>query len=396
MVEKTDFMSSEQNEEQKIVSAGKPIVGNFIMPDTQGTGDEGDGGEGDGDGGAGGEGNGGEGGGTGAGASAGEGSGAAELDDEKLIQALKDKGISFEGSIEDLKKKFEPEAPKPVDETDEEKAKKATAFEKRMLDHYIENGGTPEDFVALKAVASADLKSLSEYQIKKELKDEGFTDDQINAVLVERYYQLNPDEIEKGEGESDEDFTARVEAVKKKVAFGSKKLESKGSFIKKQAEDALSSLRLAIESKDLLEKKEAEFSSNVDEIVSKVPRKVTFELGKIEDIDIAPVQFEVTDDVIASVVETLKDPVKRNQFFYQDNQLNIANIANVMIRNQYLEKALKAVYLEAGDRQVKEFEKVFPGRNANEVGVGGNKAGNNGKKGVIVKAGKPQVAVRQN
>jgi hypothetical protein len=321
---------------------------------------------------------------------------AAEINDDQVKEYLEKKyGIPLdENGIEGLKEKLKPADPALTE--DQKKAAEA-AFEKRMLDHFIENGGTPEDFVALKQVASADLKLLSESEIRRELKENGFSEEDILAVLKERYYQINPEEITRDEeNESEEQFQARKALLEKKIAFGSKKFESKSSYIKKQAENALADLRAAITNQDLQKVEEAQISSKVEEIVSKIPRKLTFELGEINQEKIDPISYDVADAVVAEVTEMLKDPVKRKQFLQnEDGSLNLENIAGVLLRNKYLESALKATYVEARNREVEKVEKIFPGRAPKEVGLGGADTGNkNGRAGHLVSKGKPERVVR--
>lgn len=324
-----------------------------------------------------------------------------ELSDEQLKAIFAKKGIEgFDGNFETLKEKLKPAAPAGAgaEPTAEEKAAAELAFEKRMLDHFIENGGTPETFVQLKQIASTDLKSLSDAQIRIELKEAGFDEDEIKAVLVERYYQINPEELEQGEDESEEDFDKRKKQIEKKVAYGSKKLESKSTHIKKEAEQALNTLREAINLKDLLGKKETEISSKVDEVVSKIPRKLTFELGMVNDQQISPVEYNVSEDDVAQVAAVLKDPATRKQLLYnEDNSLNLDRISDLLLKEKMFESAIKAVYLEGGDRQVALVETVFPGVKARDIGVGGNSgSAKNGRKGHIVSAGQPTPAVQKS
>lgn len=385
-----------------IVSAGKPSIATFTKPAEQND----NGGAAAADAGAG---------------AAGDGKKPELTDAEKAaaIEAEKNKlpdlsddqtnkliskalGIeNFDGNIDAIKEKLKPAAAaqSPEDIEKEKKANEA-AFDKRMLDHFIANGGSAENFVALKQVAAADLKALSESEIRRELKDNGFSDDDITTVLKERYYQINPEELTQGENETADEFEKRKALTEKKIAFGSKKLESKSSFIKKQAVDALGVLREAINFQDLQKAEEAKLSSKADELAKKLPRKLTFELGFLDDKNtkkIDPIEYDVSENDIAEVVDTLKDPEKRNKFlFNEDNSLNLDNVGAVMLRNKYLESALKASYLEGGNRQVSEFEKIFPGRIAKDIGVGGASGGGGGRKGVIASAGKPQVVVRNS
>jgi hypothetical protein len=89
---------------------------------------------------------------------------------------------------------------------------------------------------------------------------------------------------------------------------------------------------------------------------------------------------------------TLKDPGKLKQFLYNtDNSLNLDNLSKVMLENNYLKEALKEVFSQGGTRQVEAFEKIFPGRIAKEVGVGGATGGSGqGRKGVLVSRGEPE------
>lgn len=322
-----------------------------------------------------------------------EGEKPVEMTDEQLKKVLEGRGIKIEGDFESLKNKLNAPAP-GAEKTPEQKAEEEKAFEKRMLDHFIANGGSLETFMNLKQVASMDLKELSAAQVKIELEKEGFTPEEINTVLKERYYQLNPEELAQGENETPEEFAARKALVEKKIAFGSKKLESKSAHIKKQAEEGLAGLRSAIETQDLLAAKEAEFVSRIDTVASKLPSKVTIELGKVNDQQQAPVEYEVKPEDVAELVSTLKDPAKRkNILFNEDNSMNLEAVANMMLRNKILEGAVKAGYIEGGNRQVEQFEKIFPGRTAKDIGVGGAPSGTTlGRKGVFKEAGKPEYA----
>lgn len=328
-----------------------------------------------------------------------------ELSDDQLKKLFADKGIEgFDGNFETLKEKLaKANAPAVTEPTAEEKKLAEAAMDKKMLDRYIETGGTAEAYVALKQIASMDLRELSVAELKSWLKEKKFTDEEIDDVVKERYYQLNPDELQKNKTwdeensawkeESDDDFNKRKEFLKKKVAAFSPKLDSRGIYTKQKAEGVLNTLRESIKADELAVTKEAQFSSMVDEFSKKLPREITFELGEINKIKQDPVVFKVSDADVAEVADTFKDPAKRQQFlFNEDKTLNHANLMNVMLRNKYLESALKATYIEGGNRQVAALEKVFPGA-AHALGVGGAPQQNKqGRKGVFVSAGQPEVA----
>lgn len=325
-----------------------------------------------------------------------------ELSEEQLKELFAKKGIEgFDGNFDTLKQKLEKaERPADTQPTDEEKKLAESALEKRMLDYHIANGGTPEQFVALKQIAAIDLKELSVAEIKKEMKENGFNEDEINHILKERYYQLNPEEeiglLDQKDDETDVDFEARKknqeEFLKKKVSYGSKKLESRSTHTKQNAEGILNNLREAIKAEDNAKQKETEWLSKVDDYSKKAPRTVTLELGKLNEAKLDPVQYDVTEADIAEVVDTLKDSSKRQQYFFnEDNSLNLSKIGDLMLRNKILESAVKAGFIEGGNRQVAIFQKTFPG-SAHALGVGGSQAQPAKRKGVIASAGQPEVS----
>lgn len=307
-------------------------------------------------------------------------SGATEVIKEKVQPSFtedqkkeyfKSIGIDYEGD-EQIKEKFTKQSQAPATETDEQKQEKAKLKDKRKLDLFISNGGTVEQFVAIKNFAEADLSQLSANTLKMELSDAGFDDAQIEEIIQERYYQTPDDVIDLLGDESQKTL-----AKKKKELF-TNKLTNRSAHIKSQAAAALSTLEQAIETEDLMKQREQETLSNIDEQFKKLPRKSTFEIGEINGIAISPIESEVPESEITEVRDMMKDPAKRNQFLYnQDGSVNITNITGVLAENKILKSALKVAYHEAGNRQVAIFEKTFPGRSAYEVGVGGSKAAAN-------------------
>ncbi len=286
---------------------------------------------------------------------------------------------------EEFKAEYEKRFPTEAALTDEQKQKAEAAFEKRMLDLYVDNGGKIEEFSLLKQVASTDLTELSKAELTKELKAAGFNETEIAAIQKERYYQLDEAELEQLEDETAKEF------AKRKAEYGKNKLEGKGKMIKENAVDFLNNLKEAVNQKDFFTKKESEFSSNVDEYFSKVERKITLQLGKAGDADISPVEFEVPEDAITAARDTLKNIATRKQLlFNKDGSLNHANIGELILKANMFDSAAKTAYLEGGTRQVTEFEKRFPFRSATALGVGGSST-NLDTKGKVVSAGKPQM-----
>lgn len=293
---------------------------------------------------------------------------------------------------EELKAEYEKRFPTQAALTDEEKQKQAEAFEKRMLDLYVENGGKIEEFAALKQVASQDLTELSKAELTKELKAIGITDQsQIDAIQKERYYQIEQAEIDEIEDEEEKAL------AQKKFDYGKSKFENKGKILKENAEDFLNNLKEAVNQKDFFTKRENEVSANVDEHFSKLEKKMTLQLGKVDDTEIPLVEYEVPQEVIDKARARLNTTASRKQLlFNQDGSINHTNLADLVLKAELFESgtAAKTAYLTGADREVQKFEKIFPYRTASALGTGTSQQ-NNGSTGKVAGIGKVQ-KVRMN
>lgn len=321
-----------------------------------------------------------------------------EFTEEQLQSFFEAKGIKYEG-LDKLKEKVDYVIPEhKAEETPEQKEAHAKAEEKRILDYYIANGGTAETYVAVKSLLASDLTEVSIAEIRKEMKEAGFDEDETNAVLKERYYQVKTDEIdtvvdklEQGVDEDDTAYEARKVAYKasleKKIAYGNKKIEARKATIKTKAENFISGLKEAIKAEDLQKEEEVQTVSKVDAALKELPRKMTLQLGKVNDQDISPVEYEVSEESIAKVSAILKDPAQRKQFLNnQDGSLNVSKIAELMVRNEQLENIAKVALLEGGTREVEKLRKIFPS-NPQALGVGGASGASKAASGNVTQRG---------
>jgi len=288
---------------------------------------------------------------------------------------------------EELKAEYEKRFPATAAQTDEEKQKQADAFEKRMLDLYVEGGGKIEEFALLKQVANQDLTELSKSELTKELKAIGITDQaQIDAIQKERYYQIEQAEIDEIEDETEKAL------AQKKFDYGKAKFENKGKIVKENAEDFLNNLKEAVNQKDFFTKRENEVSANVDEHFSKLEKKMTLQLGKVDNTEIPPVEYEVPQEVIDKARARLNTTAARKQLlFNQDGSINHTNLADLVLKAELFESgtAAKTAYLTGADREVEKFEKIFPYRSASALGTGTSQQ-NNGSAGKVAGIGKVQ------
>lgn len=301
-----------------------------------------------------------------------------------LKEMFGDENFDVEAAKEKLK-------PTPAEPTEEEKKKVQSEKELRLLKLFVEQGGTPEQYNEIKNIANGDKVELSKKKALAELMSNGFSEAEANEMMKQEFYQIELDNIEQDfENETDEEFEARKKSYQKRVEYGAKKLERYSSYEQTQAAGILKSLSEAIESKDLEAKEEAAISSNVDELLSKLPRKQTIELGKYNDVQLAPVEHEVSEDSIKQVQEILKDPAKRNNFFNnQDGTLNLPKLTEVLLNHIERNRAIKNALLEGQTRMTAEFRKTFPATTAYELGVGGSPHKNTGK-GAATKIGEPK------
>lgn len=309
-----------------------------------------------------------------------------ELSEEQIKSFLESKGIKYEG-LDKLKEKVE--YTPPVELTPEQIAQQQKAKEKRAIDLFVANGGTVDNYVAIKAIAESDLAELSNNALKKELKDAGFDEEKIKDIIKDRYFQYDEEEIEQDEDESDKEFKKRLKE------YYSKKLENRSLHTKTQAQNILRELNSAIESEDLRKQNEVATSAKIDDYFKNVPRKLSFEIGEIDGKAISPVEYEVSESDIAEVKDRLKDPAKRNKHLLnKDGNLNLDYISDLELKNKYLESALKTAYHTGGSRQVEELRKVFPATSAQQLGIGGSPVTTNSN-GKVAGYGKVQKVGRQ-
>lgn len=282
------------------------------------------------------------------------------VEQQQQVEPVVEKELSEEDFLKQYNKRFGKEAksfdeiaPAKPEPSEEEKKKEITTKERKVLDKFLKFGGTIEQYGVLKGIANADIKEFSIADTQKEMADAGFSKDEIDATLKERYYLLT--EEEKAEL-SDEDA-----ALIKKNEFFSKKLEGKSAYKIEQARKVLNDLQSQVDADDLLTKTDAIISSTVDEYAQKMPRTITLDMGESNGTKLNPVIFEVQDADLASVMETLKDPTKRNDFLYnQDGTENVKNLMDAMVLKQILPNIVKKAALQATTEQVEFLEAKFP------------------------------------
>lgn len=296
---------------------------------------------------------------------------APAFTDEQLREYFKTQGIEYEG-VEKLKEKLTvPQAQTQL--TDEQIKTQELAKEKRVVDKFVAGGGTVEQYVALKNVADADVKELSTNTLKKELKDAGFNDQEIDGIIKERYYQYAEEELDQFDEESDKAF------AKRKKEYGDKLLSNRSLPIKTQAANILKGIQDAINSEDLDAQNEEKISSKIEDDFKSLPRKLKIEIGVIGKDAVPPVDYDVSEQDLAEVKAILKDPAQRQQLLLNpDGSWNITRITQALLKEKAFDSAAKISYLEAQTRNNAIWMEKFGARSPQEIGIGGIPKQNNG------------------
>lgn len=308
------------------------------------------------------------------------------------------KELGFEYNSDDDLAKFKEKlnyTPPAAEPSEEQKARKELELDKRMMEAFMKaSGGTVDEYVAMKSVANANVAELSKAESISEFMKLGLTKENAEKHWKEANYQIEIDALEQGDEETEEEFTARkVDLQAKKEAF-SKKLNESLSPKQKEAREIYNTLKNVIAEQDLQVQKENEYAAKASTHIQQMPRKLNVELGKLNDIDLAPVQIDIDEALITETRELFSNADKRKQtFFNEDGTLNYANLSELYVKAKHFDKGIKTALLEGQTRQVKEFQKVFPAHSAGSLGVGSiqNRTVTNGNK--IVGRSAPKVAI---
>lgn len=310
-----------------------------------------------------------------------------EISDEQRKQVLKDLFGDSEIDIEAIKQSLK----KPEDKIEEQKQESYKELASRKL--FVDNGGTTAQYDEIKRVAFADLKELSKTNILSDLmNNNGLSQAEAELFISKTYLQdINVDELEQDyDNETDEQFEKRKEGLEKMKELGTKQLELYSLNIQKQAVNSLDRIAQFVEQQELQAKEEATISANVDDMLKNYARKQTIELGKANDLEIAPIEHEYSESSFKQVADILKDPAKRNNIFNkEDGTLDLTKAAELLLSHFEYKRSVKNAYLEAQDRAAKIVNSTFPHNTPFELGIGGSPTKSNGK-GVIVGVGKPQ------
>ena len=318
---------------------------------------------------------------------------------DKVIEEQKPINTNQPLTDEQLKEEYEKRFPKQIEKTPEQIQKEETANEKRMLDVFLsQHNGTLDTFQKLKELRAIDPTELGRIQVAHQLKEEfQYTDEEVSEYLKNSYSQYNLEELEQDEDETQSEFEARKASLQKKKDAGTKLLQKVGETSKQASEVFFNKLQQTIKESDLEAQEEIEYAAKVEEVSKTLPRKLTLELGMLDNKQLDPVQLDVSENDIKEVTDLLKNPIEREKLIFTgDGSLNIEWLATTLLKNKQLEKAARESFFSGQTKQVEIFKQTFPDRTAFALGVGGSSSPNSGQKGKLVSAGKPEVVNSPN
>lgn len=304
----------------------------------------------------------------------------AELDDDQLKALLDKRGIKFE-TFEDLKKKVEYTPPAP-ELSDEDKKKAGSELDKKLLDIHIKRGGDLKGFSALKTVIETDAKALGVEKIKSDLLADGFEEKEAESLIKKMHLNVSDEELaEMSDGDR--------KKIEKERAFGEKKLQNRGLYLQNTAKSYIESLKSELQEQETEKQKMEQHTAKAVDAIKNFQRKQTLQLGERDGVQLAPVDFDVQDEVLNEVLDLIKDPVKFEQNLYtKEGDLNLDFLIPHLVNSVSREKAAKVAFFTGETRAVEHVEAIY-GSKPPPLGGNGKPQGTPGK---IVSTGKPQAA----
>lgn len=299
-----------------------------------------------------------------------------KIDDAAVKEYLKGLGIDYTGA-EDLKKKLAPKE-SPAELTEEEKLAKAKAKEERLFDLHKKRGGTIEQWAELKKLSETDVAILGREKLRLDLKTAGFSPERSDAVIKKMHIELSDEEIA---DMSDEEQAE----IKKERDFAAKKLANRGLFIQKNAKGYFDSLAEEATDIDADTARKQQYASNVEAAFTSYQRKQEIDLGKVDDVQIPPVEFEIPETVLTEAKTFLTS--LESQILNKDGTWNLEALLPHVVNSFSKIHASKTAYLEGETRGATKALANFSSKPPN---LGGNNGAGPGENGKIVKAGKPE------
>lgn len=283
-----------------------------------------------------------------------------KVTDEDILSFLKQKGIELD-STDDVIDRLKPKPSK--EEADAVERQK----EVERIKLFVDGGGSVEEYNALREAASSKLSDLSLKIEKETLLNNGFSESEVESILSDEYFMSDLDDAyfeDNGYTNEEKEFFL------KKQKYFRTKLGKSAEYIQKMAKEELDRLdqeRNRINAEKVQRKN---YSSKVDEYLKNFNRVEKLDIGKVNDKDVQPVEYQVSDSDLRTVGDILKNPDKVKQLFFNtDGTPKMEVVAGYLLAKQTESSKIKTAFFEGGSRQAEVIKNTF-GATPYDIGVG--------------------------
>ena len=249
----------------------------------------------------------------------------AETEEQITRRYLASKGIDMD--VDELVSKVtSPEL------TPDQKKKQDEKRQQRLLDEFIKGGGTMDEFFGIQnltKIPDVDLVKADFFNQAKELNPD-LEDDDLEELFTKQYFI----------GQKAGEYTAA------EVKIGEAAIKKNAEAIRARKMEPISKIETELKRAEEGIESHKQWQKRVDQFAATLPRKLSFEIGKMGDkqTDLGTFEYELSDEEHKDFVNDLKDPAYLINAMKDETgkQIDLKKLSNLILRNRILEKALKA------------------------------------------------------
>lgn len=260
-------------------------------------------------------------------------------DDAALLATLNKRGYAFK-TLDELKN--------PVIVPAATEAERLAEKQKRVFDSFIARGGTEDEFKSINETLGKPAIELAKADAIREMISTGFTKDEAENIYKTRYYQAD---------ETDESFPSEIHKK-----YGEEKLTQRGERLKAEAAKKLVETQKALDHEDFLASQDQQWKAKAETTMNALEKKVNFSVVR-EDKTEATFDFDIKDEDLKEIRETIADPVKVRALLYNaDNSTNLKEIAEFLVWKKLGQKMAVHGYTRGESEALAKVEAVYPSR----------------------------------
>src|SRR5690606_30037889 len=157
---------------------------------------------------------------------------------------------------------------------------------------FVDGGGSVEEYNALREAASSKLSDLSLKIEKETLLNNGFSESEVESILSDEYFMSDLDDAyfeDNGYTNEEKEFFL------KKQKYFRTKLGKSAEYIQKMAKEELDRLDQERNRINAEKVQQDKYLSKVDSYLNSFPRVKKLEIGKVNDKDVEPIDYQVSD-----------------------------------------------------------------------------------------------------